>query len=88
MELDMIGIGERIKTRRKELKLSQTDIYERCDITSGALSKIENGKTTPSVIAFYKLSQVLECDMNIFQYAEVQYLQIGRGAVEWFPGAS
>lgn len=64
MELDMIGIGERIKTRRKELKLSQTDIYERCDITSGALSKIENGKTTPSVIAFYKLSQVLECDMN------------------------
>ena len=64
MELDMMGIGERIKTRRKELKLSQTDIYERCDITSGALSKIENGKTTPSVIAFYKLSQVLECDMN------------------------
>lgn len=46
------------------MKLSQTDIYERCDITSGALSKIENGKTTPSVIAFYKLSQVLECDMN------------------------
>lgn len=94
MELDMMGIGERIKTRRKELKLSQTDIYERCDITSGALSKIENGKTTPSVIAFYKLSQVLECDMNwlatgiSFQYAEVQYLQIGRGAVEWFPGAS
>ena len=64
MELDMIGIGERTKIRRKELKLSQTDIYERCDITSGALSKIENGKTTPSVIVFYKLSQVLECDMN------------------------
>ena len=55
MELDMIGIGERIKTRRKELKLSQTDIYERCDITSGALSKIENGKADipqSKVIAF------------------------------------
>lgn len=64
MELNMIGIGERIKNRRKELKLSQTDVYERCDITSGALSKIENGKTTPSVVVFYKLSQVLECDMN------------------------
>ena len=44
MELDMMGIGERIKTRRKELKLSQTDIYERCDITSGALSKIRKRK--------------------------------------------
>ena len=64
MDLNMIGIGERIKNRRKELGLSQTDIYERCDITSGALSKIENGKTTPSIVAFYKLSQVLECDMN------------------------
>lgn len=64
MELNMIGIGERIKLRRKELGLSQTDIYNKCDITSGALSKIENGKTTPSIIVFYKLSQILECDMN------------------------
>lgn len=64
MKLDMIGIGERIKKRRKELGLSQIDIYEKCDITSGALSKIENGKTIPSIISFYKLSVVLECDMN------------------------
>ena len=64
MDLDMIGIGKRIQTRRKELGLSQINIYEQCDITSGALSKIENGKTTPSIVVFYKLSQVLECDMN------------------------
>ena len=64
MNLDMIGIGERIKKRRKELGLSQIDIYEKCNITSGALSKIENGKTIPSIISFYKLSLVLECDMN------------------------
>lgn len=64
MELNMISIGERIKNRRKDLGLSQTDIYETCNITSGALSKIENGKTTPSIIVFYKLSLALECDMN------------------------
>lgn len=64
MEISMISIGKRIKTRRVELGLSQIDIFEKCDITSGALSKIENGKTTPSVIAFYKLSQALDCDMN------------------------
>lgn len=64
MELNMIGIGDRIKKRRKELGLSQTDIYDKCDISSGALSKIENGKTVPSIIAFYKLAQVLDCDMN------------------------
>lgn len=64
MEINMIGIGNRIKARRNELGLTQTDIYRECGIASGALSKIENGKTTPSIIAFYRLSQVLECDMN------------------------
>lgn len=64
MDLNMNGIGERIKQRRKELGLSQIDIYNKCDITSGALSKIENGKTTPSIIVFYKLSQILQCDMD------------------------
>lgn len=60
----MISIGERIKHRRKELNLSQIDIYEKCDITSGSLSKIENGKTIPSILAFFKLSQSLNCDIN------------------------
>ena len=64
MEIDMPSIGERLKKRRLELHLTQTDIYEKCGITSGVLSRIENGKNVPSVIAFYKLSQILECDMN------------------------
>lgn len=64
MELDMLTVGERIKNRRNELGLSQIDIYKECNITSGALSKIENGKTVPSVYVFYKLSIILKCDMN------------------------
>ena len=64
MELDMMGIGERIKTRRKELKLSQTDIYERCDITSGALSKIENGKREFDEKRLDKLATAFELDFD------------------------
>ena len=64
MEIDMVSIGERIKERRLELHLTQTDIYEQCGIASGVLSRIENGKNVPSVIAFHKLSEVLECDMK------------------------
>lgn len=64
MEISMLSIGERIKMRRLELHLTQTDIFEKCGIASGVLSRIENGKNVPSVIAFYKLSQILECDMN------------------------
>jgi len=64
MDINMNNVGQRIKHRRKELILTQTDIYRRCGIASGALSQIENGTRTPSVVIFYKLSQILECNME------------------------
>lgn len=35
MDVSMESIGERIKARRKELQLTQTDIFEMCGIRSG-----------------------------------------------------
>lgn len=64
MDVSMESIGERIKARRKELQLTQTDIFEMCGIRSGALSRIENGTSVPSVILFYRIAEVLQCDMN------------------------
>lgn len=64
MDISMESIGERIKSRRKELQLTQTDIFNMCGIRSGALSRIENGTSVPSIILFYKISEVLKCDMN------------------------
>ncbi|MCG4749849.1 helix-turn-helix domain-containing protein [Blautia faecis] len=64
MDISMESVGNRIKTRRKELGLTQTDIFNACGIQSGALSRIENGTSTPSVFLFYKIAQELKCDMN------------------------
>ena len=64
MDIDMMSIGKRIKDRRKELKLTQTDIKRECGISSGALSEIENGNRTPSIITFQLLSQTLNCSMD------------------------
>lgn len=64
MEINMISIGERMRNRRLELHLTQTDIFEKTGITSGVLSRIENGKNIPSVIAFYTLAETLSCDMT------------------------
>lgn len=64
MKISMISVGHRIKERRKELHLTQIDIYKKCGIASGALSQIENGTRTPSVIIFYKLAQALDCSMD------------------------
>lgn len=64
MDINMNSIGNRIRERRKELNLTQTDIHRECGISSGALSQIENGNRVPSAIAFYSLSQVLNCSME------------------------
>lgn len=64
MQIDMISVGNRIKQRRQSLNLTQTDIYQKCGVASGALSQIENGTRTPSIIIFYKLAQTLECSMD------------------------
>ena len=32
MDIDMMSIGKRIKDRRKELKLTQTDIKRECSL--------------------------------------------------------
>ncbi len=64
MDINMVSVGDRIKNRRREMQLTQTDIFEMCGIRSGALSRIENGTSVPSVILFYRIAQVLECDMQ------------------------
>lgn len=64
MDINMESVGARIKKRRNELQLTQIDIFEMCGIRSGALSRIENGTSVPSVILFYRIAQVLECDMQ------------------------
>lgn len=55
------SIGERIRIRRKELKITQTQIQEEIGISSGNLSGIESGKSLPSTSALIGLSKILDC---------------------------
>ncbi len=55
------GIGERIKQKRKALKLTQTQVKNETGISSGNLSEIENGIKLPSATAIIALSELLQC---------------------------
>lgn len=57
-------IGERIRTRRKELNLTMKAIFERENIKTGNLSELENDKYLPSVQTLIALSRVLECSID------------------------
>lgn len=64
MNIDMKTVGARIKARRVELGLKQTQIKDSVGISSGNLSEIENGNRTPSMITLYKLSEILNCSID------------------------
>ncbi|MDY2594215.1 MAG: helix-turn-helix transcriptional regulator [Oliverpabstia sp.] len=55
-----IDMGQRIKLRRKELKISQTELAELIDVSNNHMSNIENAKTKPSMDNFIKLCEVLK----------------------------
>lgn len=60
----MSSIGERIRNRRKELKLTLNNVYEITGISIGNLSDVERGKYVPSSTNLTKLSEVLMCSSD------------------------
>lgn len=57
-------IGKRIKARRNELHITQTQIQSKTSISTGNLSCIENGKYLPSTTALIELSKILDCSID------------------------
>ncbi len=53
-------IGEKIRIRREELKLSQSRLAEVARVTPAAISQIESGKRMPSTRVLQKISTALK----------------------------
>ena len=52
-------MGTRIKVRRKELKMKQTELAELLEISNNHMSSIENGRQKPSMDIFIKICNFL-----------------------------
>ncbi|SNY95291.1 helix-turn-helix domain-containing protein [Flagellimonas pacifica] len=66
MEDYLIGIGKRIKSIRKNNKKTISDIAIKAGVTAGLISRIENGRTIPSLPVFLKIVDALETEMTVF----------------------
>ena len=59
-------LGARIKTRRKELKLSLRELADQVELTASFLSQIERDQSSPSIESLRKISDAL--DVPIFYF--------------------
>ena len=52
-------MGQRIRTRRKELQIKQNDLAERISVSNNHMSSIENGREKPSMDKFLLICKEL-----------------------------
>ncbi len=58
-------LGEIIKKRRKELKITQPHLAELAKVSTNTLYKLERGQGNPSLSVLYSLLEVLGMELNI-----------------------
>ena len=64
-----MNIGERITALRKEKNISQTELAKRLNVSRQAVSKWEQGTSTPDTERLIQLAEILD--------TEVEYLATG-----------
>lgn len=58
-------LGETIKNRRKELRITQPHLAELSNISTNTLYKIERGQGNPSLDVLNKLAEVLGMELTL-----------------------
>lgn len=59
-------IGSKIKRLRQQLSLSQSELADRCELTKGYISQLENDLTSPSIATLIDILAALGTDLSEF----------------------
>ena len=63
---DSPAIGERLRTRRRALKMTLQDVADAAGFTAGFISQIERGITVPSLTSLVAVCRALNADVGSF----------------------
>lgn len=68
-----MSLGEEIRNKRKEKKLTQFDLADKIGLCRNYISDIENDRYNPSLKTLVKISKVLDLDINfLLKESEIQ----------------
>jgi transcriptional regulator with XRE-family HTH domain len=69
-----MDVGTKLKAARKARGLSQRDLAERAGLTNGAISLIEQNKSSPSVASLKRLLEAVSMTMSDF-FSEIEEME-------------
>lgn len=64
--------GQIVRTRRKELNMTQESLAEECKLSTRHISDIENGRVNPKFDTIVKICDVCEIDIGELPRVEVE----------------
>ena len=67
----MVEIGEKIKRLRTEKQLTQEELANRCELSKGYISQLENDLTSPSIATLVDILEILGSNLRDFFADEV-----------------
>lgn len=59
-------LGSKIKQMRQQLSLTQEELADRCELTKGYISQLENDLTSPSIATLYDILTALGSSLGEF----------------------
>lgn len=66
-----MSIGTRIKERREELGITQTELAARLGVSKGAVGNYETDANSPKASIMYRIFEILQCDANYLYQDEI-----------------
>ncbi len=66
MNVDYALIGSRIKSKRRDKRMTQEMMAEALDVSVGYVSQVERGVTKISLDLLAEISGLLDCDISFF----------------------
>lgn len=70
--INMREIGKRIQERRKELNLTQQEVYERLNVSQNHYSRIENGHVGMSFEILLEICDILQVSTDYILTGSIQ----------------
>ncbi len=67
------AMGQRIRQRRRELRLTQERLAEYADISAAFVGHLERGEKTPSVETLARLAEVLDVSLDFLVFGRKQH---------------
>jgi transcriptional regulator with XRE-family HTH domain len=67
-----IGIGDKIKTLRKNKNMSISELAQKSDVSQGLISQVERDIVTPTIVSLWKIAKSLDVSVGYFFDEEVK----------------